>query len=307
MSTSGAPGAGLRFATVTTRAYVELPAGWGRDAARGFGPFVTGEELRRADGSRTTWDSRWHRKHHNTLTRRGGSTWWAPGAIGWWIGCLFMIGSACFAIGSTPGYVDAVGAAAADATFFVGSIFFTLAALAQYLEVVNAAPRADGAGAPHVRWWRWAPRRIDWWATLVQLVGTVYFNLSTFHALQSGLDAQAANRLVWRPDVLGSVCFLVASALAWFEVCHTWAAWRVGDVSWWIGLLNLLGSVAFGVSAFAAKVVSSSGELRNVELVNLGTFVGAVAFFAGALLLLPERTRAADSPARPTTVSSRST
>jgi hypothetical protein len=29
----------------------------------------------------------------------------------------------------------------------------------------------------------------------------------------------------------------------------------------------------------------------NAELVNVGTFVGAVCFLAGGLLLLPERTR----------------
>ena len=33
----------------------------------------------------------------------------------------------------------------------------------------------------------------------------------------SDLSAQAAHRHVWRPDVFGSVAFLVASALAWFE------------------------------------------------------------------------------------------
>ena len=59
---------------------------------------------------------------------------------------------------------------------------------------------------------------------------------------------------------------------------------------WWIAALNLGGSVAFSVSAFAAKAVDSSGQLRNVELVNLGTFLGALGFLVGAFLLLPERT-----------------
>jgi hypothetical protein len=34
------------------------------------------------------------------------------------------------------------------------------------------------------------------------------------------LAAQAAHQHVWRPDAVGSICFLVASALAWFKVCH---------------------------------------------------------------------------------------
>src|SRR6516164_8015377 len=60
--------------------------------------------------------------------------------------------------------------------------------------------------------------------------------------------------------------------------------------SWWITLLNLLGSIAFGVSAVAGYISPVTGDLRNAERANLGTFVGAVCFLVGALLLLPERT-----------------
>ena len=30
-------------------------------------------------------DSRAHRKHHNLLDTGRGLTWWAPGAVAWWI------------------------------------------------------------------------------------------------------------------------------------------------------------------------------------------------------------------------------
>ena len=53
-----------------------------------------------------------------------------------------------------------------------------------------------------------------------------------------------------------------------------------------------MGSVAFGVSAVASYLTPDSGEPRNVELVNLGTFVGALCFLVGAALLLPERAQA---------------
>lgn len=266
-----------------------------------FGPFVTGEIYRRPDGSLVTWESRLHRKWHNRLDRTRGSTWWAPGAVGWWIGVLFMIGSVCFASGAAPGYRDAVGTDADNITFFVGSIFFTSAALLQYLEVANASRTVHGPVRQRVRLITWEPARIDWWAGLVQLVGTVFFNVSTFHALQTGLDATATNHLVWRPDALGSTCFLVASALALAEVAHSWASWQPTRRSWWIALLNLAGSVAFGVSALAAKIVGASGEPRNVELVNLGTFLGASGFLVGAFLLLPERTHAPRDPPHPLT------
>jgi hypothetical protein len=95
---------------------------------------------------------------------------------------------------------------------------------------------------------------------------------------------------VWRPDAVGSASFLVASALAWFEVTHAWLAWRPRSWAWWITLVNLAGSVAFGISAVASYVNPDTGQLRNAERANLYTLAGAVCFLIGALLLLPERT-----------------
>jgi energy-converting hydrogenase Eha subunit A len=246
---------------------------------------------RRPDGLLERWESRAHRKHHNRLDTGRGSTWWAPGAVAWWIGVLFMIGSACFAVGAVPGYVSWVGVSSDNVTFFVGSIFFTSAGALQYLEVVNADP-VEGAPSARraVRLVTWEPHRVDWWATAVQLLGTVFFNISTLAALLGSLGADRANQFVWRPDMYGSVCFLVASELAFAEIGGRLISWRPRVRSWWIAVLNLGGSVAFGVSAVAAKVVSGSGEPRNIELVNLGTFVGALGFLVGAFLLLPERT-----------------
>ncbi len=86
----------------------------------------------------------------------------------------------------------------------------------------------------------------------------------------------------------------MASALAWAEVGHAWWSWRPRRIGWQIAALNLVGSLAFGVSALAAYIVRDTGELRNTALADAGTFVGAVCFFAGGLLLLPERTMAPD-------------
>jgi hypothetical protein len=43
------------------------------------------------------------------------------------------------------------------------------------------------------------------------------------------------------------------------------------------------------VSAVVGCINPATGQLHNAERSNLGTFIGAVCFFAGALLL-PERT-----------------
>ena len=258
----------------------------------GTGPSMTSEIFEESERVRVALTSRVRRKRHSHLNVDRGSTWWAPRAIGWWIGILFAVGATCFAVGALPGYLSAVGVVADAATFFVGSLWFTSAAFLQYLEVVNVdqdPPRADYR--QKFRFLTFEPRRIDWWSTLVQFVGTLFFNVTTFFALSANLSVSQVDRLVWAPDTLGSLCFLVASGLAWVEVCHAFACWRLRSLSWRITALNLVGSVAFGVSAVASFVVATTGLPRNIMLVNLGTFVGALCFFFGAVLLLPERTQ----------------
>src|SRR5690349_13414498 len=115
-----------------------------------------------------------HRAARASATR--GPTWWAPRARGWWIGVLFAIGSTLFALGALPPYPDAVGIRWDTATFFVGSLFFTAAAFLTYREAVDAAPPVDNRPRRRVLGFR--PHRIDWWASAVQLVGTLYFTCS---------------------------------------------------------------------------------------------------------------------------------
>jgi hypothetical protein len=251
------------------------------------GPFETVVDHVRASGQVERWESRRHRKHLREA-EQVGSTWWAPRARGWWIATLFAVGSACFAVGSVPSYAAAVGVRADSLTYFIGSLFFTSAAFLTYREAVDAGPPSRGGRRRRVLVWE--PRRIDWSATAIQLVGTLYFNISTGNALRENLTASATNQDVWRPDAIGSVCFLVASGLAWFEVCHGWTAWRPGSWSWWITLLNLAGSVAFGISAIAGYVNPVTGQVHDDARANLGTLIGALCFLVGALLLLPERT-----------------
>lgn len=210
---------------------------------------------------------------------------------------LFGLGSVCFAVGSLPLYAARAAPEVVAWTFVVGSVLFTSAAAFQ----AAGTPRDD---------------RTDRAAAWVQLVGTVCFNVSTYAATRD-LAARPARRLVWAPDVYGSVCFLVASVLACVAVRRavrpravhgvpggaatagdragaargpdrgtgTRVAWRRGSVDWWVAAVNLAGSVAFGAAAVAARYVAGTTEETNVALVNAGTFAGAVCFLAGAALL----------------------
>jgi hypothetical protein len=250
------------------------------------GPFETFVDHSREDGLVVRWGSRRHRKHLRGAPA-AGSTWWAPLARGWWIAVLFALGSLLFALGAIPGYASAAGASWDAVTFFTGSLFFTSAGFLAYREAVDAAPQTR---APRRRFFVFQPNRVDWWATAVQFAGTLYFNVSCGAVMVTDLSAQTAHRHVWRPDAIGSVCFLVASAMAWFEACHRWAAWRPRSWAWWITLTNLVGSIAFGLSAVAGYIDPVTGQVRNAAGANAATLAGAVCFFGGALLLLPERT-----------------
>jgi hypothetical protein len=278
-------------------------AGAGADGvrARGFGPFVTLRIGPRADGTIERWESRRHRKHLSVAPPRG-SMWWAPRDRDWWIGVLFAVGSFIFGLGVVPAYATAVGTTLDAVTFFIGSLFFTSAGFLQYREAVDAAPKRPGAARRRV--FVFLPGQIDWLATGVQLIGTLAFNVSTAVAIWTVAGSAQARHHVWRPDVVGSACFLVASLLAWFEACHGWVAWRPRSLAWWITGVNLAGSVAFGVSAVASYVEPGTTQLLSAPVTNLGTFAGAVCFLAGAVLLLFERTEQAPAvspsvPVRP--------
>jgi hypothetical protein len=246
----------------------------------------------RPDGSVVRWESRRHRKHQKPAA---GSMWWAPRARGWWIAVLFAVGSLLFGLGAVPGYASAVGARWDTVTYFAGSLFFTAASFLSYWEAVDAVP--EGLNPAHRRFFTYQPGRIDWWATAVQFVGTLYFNVSCGVAMASDLSAATAHQHVWRPDAIGSVCFLVSSVLSWYEACHGWAARRPASWSWWITLANLIGSIAFGISAVAGYINPVTGQVHNAARANTQTLIGAICFLIGAVLLLPERTEEARSEA----------
>ena len=280
--------------------YPLTPPGWRVSARRKVGPFATHVTWERPDGGEVSWSSRIHRKHASRLSRGGrGGIWWAPRRASWWIGVLFAVGATCFMVGPLPGFAELVGSAADAAVFFVGSIFFTTAAGLQCLETFNADRGPDGHRREPFRVVAFEPHRIDWWSSVVQFAGTLAFNVTTFRAMQTALDDPSYDRLVWAPDAVGSVCFLVSGYLAYVEVCggYLWTA-RRRSLEWRIAAVNLLGCIAFGISAVAAFVVPSTGNEVDLAAANGFTALGGLCFLIGAVLLLPESAASQEAPVR---------
>ena len=132
---------------------------------------------------------------------------------------------------------------------------------------------------------------------MIQSAGTLFFNVrgsgggkgagvTTFRALHTAISSPQYNRLVWRPDALGSICFLVSGVIAYVaSPRHGWLPAR-GGPGWWQAAVNLLGCIFFGVSAVAGHVVPSTGSMLDLAAANWNTCLGAACFLWCALATL---------------------
>lgn len=213
----------------------------------------------------------------------------APVHLNSGIAWLFMIGSACFVLGSVPAYLNAVGGSIDGVTYFVGSIFFTTASFAQLLQSQTPAMTDVAAGdqtapAP-VRFRAWLPHDRAWLAAVTQFPGTLCFNVSTFAALVHNASVEQADRFVWRPDVYGSTLFLVSSVLGILAVGR-FLSFRPGSLPWRIAWWNMIGSILFMASALASYILPT-GDVLSVRISVVGTLTGALCFLIGAALMFP--------------------
>ena len=185
----------------------------------------------------------------------------------------FALGSTCFLIGPFPGYAQLVGDSADAVTFFGGSILFTIGGGLQ--SWIAWPERRSSAGG-----------RAAWWSAIIQSAGTLFFNVTTYQAMHTALSNSEYNKLVWRPDWRGSICFLVSGAIAYrASPRRRWHGWLPvrGGRGWWQPTVNLLGCVFFGISAIAGYVVPSTGSMVSQAACNWNTALGAACFLACAL------------------------
>jgi hypothetical protein len=201
---------------------------------------------------------------------------------------LFAIGSSLFALATAPGFAMVGGAGAANLLCFIGSWFFTSAALIQVLLSRRSMSRS----------WETRSVRVECLAAVIQLVGTVRFNVSTGAALFAHGTA-GRQRFVWWPDATGSVAFLVSGALGVVAVTLTVGLVALKSREWQAAWTNMIGSIAFGASA-AGAFITSKGVTDDARLANMGTFIGAVCFLIAAILVMPKHlsARSASGSAR---------
>jgi hypothetical protein len=268
----------------------------------GAWPFVSHWVYRHPDGSLQHYESRGHRKNLPqaaiSTTEVGRSLrlrhLWIPQQLNWWIGVLFALGASLFAVASvfflSPALLAAwsLSPVLVNLTFFAGSIPFTTAAYLQLYQAANAgtpeAPAQSGS------WFGWRPHDIGWLSCALQFAGTLLFNITTFDALLPELDWWQQDLVIWGPDLVGSILFLISGYLAFIETCDAHWAWQPAKVAWWIVMANLLGCVAFMVSAVLAFVPPVAPTSGVITVSNAFTLIGAMGFLVGSFLMLPEAT-----------------
>ncbi|MEE2057672.1 hypothetical protein [Rhodococcus artemisiae] len=196
----------------------------------------------------------------------------------------FVVGAFLFALGSAPGVAHLLGTAGANTSFFVGSWFFTGAAFVQLILSGNATVSdKQGVGI-----------RAEWLSAIIQFLGTLLFNVSTGAALHAH-TVKGEMHLVWNPNLEGSLCFLASSALAVLILWRSKSYWEPRSKNWQSVWLNMLGSIAFGVSAIGSFVLGS-GNTLDPSLANFGTFVGALCFLLASAVFLGRAHAPAPAP-----------
>jgi hypothetical protein len=146
----------------------------------------------------------------------------------------------------------------------------------------------------------WKPHNAGYSASFIQFAGTLLFNANTGDAMLAQLTWQQEEVLIWAPDIIGSICFLVSSYLALIEVSHRFWSFQPRQLSWWIVLINLLGSIAFMMAAAFNIFLPSSGDAEWSWGTNFYTLLGAWCFFVASYLMIPEQAgagRTIDVPA----------
>jgi len=198
----------------------------------------------------------------------------------------FLVGGSLFAIGAALAQAG-VETTVCATVYLVGGVFFSTGGYTSVLQVVNEPEAGWDAATPgdRWRWWSREPSRLQWLSAVALFAGTLVFAVNLVDSFVQELSPAQEDRLVWSPDMVGCVLFLVSGHLAMAEIAGGfWRVWRRRDLGWWVIAVNQLGSVLFMVSAVASFVRPSTGDALATGVANWGTLTGALCFAIAGLM-----------------------
>lgn len=282
-------------------AVFQVPGDAAPEQAGGRGRFVSRVQWQHPDGGAATWESRTARKRgfvevlrdgivHRIRTRPAVAI--RLGRCNTVSGLSFFLGGGLFTLAAVLSEVGSTPALTLNWIFLIGGFFFSTGAYAALVQELNS-PRGigeDGALTENRwRWWAYEPLRPGWVAAFVLFCGTLAFAVSLLDVFLTGLETKQINRLIWAPEMVGCVLFLISGHIAVIEVCHGRFRLIPHSLGWWIVVVNQLGSWLFFASGLAAFVRPVTGTVISVDVINWGTASGAACFSLAGLAQLFER------------------
>jgi hypothetical protein len=184
----------------------------------------------------------------------------------------------------------------AESCYSLGAALYTVSVYGQILESLNEDDRiaSDGGCTPPEtwRWFAFEPTRLGFVWPFVFLVGALVFNYETLAALLSDLDLIPSEVGLWWTSLIGGLLFLLAALLQMLEASGGRTHESVRNVSWYIALWFVIGSIGFTVGALPGMFDAGDVPFAKIGpgafIVKLGFLVGGVAFLVGSWLMLTE-------------------
>jgi hypothetical protein len=185
----------------------------------------------------------------------------------------FTIGGSLFAIGAWVAQVGDGDATTAACIYFAGGLFFNTGGYASVVLTSNKP-------GERWKWWAYKPYDLAWLSAFVLFAGTIAFGISLLDSFLDGLTTKGENRLIWAPEVVGCILFLISGRIGLGDVGRR-PRW---DLGWGVVAINQLGSILFMISALAAFIRPETSSVVNVDVANWGTFTGALCFAIGGVM-----------------------
>jgi hypothetical protein len=159
----------------------------------------------------------------------------------------------------------------------------------------RAAPgpaQADAAAVrPHAV--VWAPREIGWWVGVLFIIGSSCFAVGSLPMLSSAVPSELISTIYF----IGSLFFTSAAYLQYVEAINPngvgggavrrWIGVRPRGVGWWAAAVQLVGTLLFNVTTFAALHTEFTVHQQNLRIWS-PDFFGSICFLVASAFAIGE-------------------
>jgi len=209
---------------------------------------------------------------------------WAPRDSGWWVASTFIVGSVLFGLGAAFPLIPNFPQEIINVVYLAGSSLYLIGAVIQAIQ--GRKMSINDQGDPEATR-RFADRNSR--AAIIQAFGAVLFQTSMTGTLIRSLSTMQQESVVWAPDLVGAMSFVVASTM-FYNLRYPIQQRQDDRVSArFLALLNIIGSGFFVLSAVGAYIVPLTDQSLYPQVANIGTFVGAIFFFISSIPGLPPK------------------